>query len=375
MPAKSQLCSQRACILPSRYTIFNVFVMSKIAAIGLLSGGLDSSLACKLIQNQGVEVKAINFYTGFCTTDFRRQVNRLKAKGKVYHNESLASAAALQVEIEYIDISATYIQDVLMKPKHGYGSAMNPCLDCRGYMLARAKKYMENAGAQFVFTGEVLGQRPMSQYRKALDIVAEESGLGGLLVRPLSAKLLPPTIPEEMGWIDREKLAGISGRSRKDQYRLAEEFGVSVYSQPAGGCCSLADVSYGKKFRDLLNHIDEGVVPSLDDVILLKVGRHFRPSDSLKVVVGRDEVENKFLERYTGGSRAVLTSIDVVGPITIAEGQLGTQELETAAAITARYADHAGSETIRIKYEYRNDSGILEVQPTAARDLDAWRVC
>jgi tRNA U34 2-thiouridine synthase MnmA/TrmU len=349
--------------------------MSKIIAIGLLSGGLDSSIACRLIQNQGIDVKAVNFYTGFCTTDFRRQVNRQKAKGKVYANESLQSAASLGVEIEYIDISASYIQDVLMAPKHGYGSAFNPCLDCRGYMLARAKKYMEDTGAHFVFTGEVLGQRPMSQYRKALDTVAAESGLGGLLVRPLSAKLLPPTIPEEKGWLDREKLAGISGRSRKEQYRLAEELGVSVYSQPAGGCCSLADVSYGKKMRDLLDHLEEGNVPSLDDVILLKVGRHFRPSDSLKVVVGRDEVENKFLERYSGGARALLTSIDVVGPIVIAEGNLEMSALHTAAAITARYSDHEGADRIRVKYEYNDISGIMEVHPLAPQQIDAWRVC
>ena len=349
--------------------------MRNIKAIGLLSGGLDSSVACKLIQNQGIEVKAINFYTGFCTTDFRRQVNRQKAKGKVYLNESLQSAASLGVEIEYIDISATYIKDVLMAPKHGYGSAINPCLDCRGYMLARAKKYMEEAGAKFVFTGEVLGQRPMSQYRKALDIVAEESGLGRLLVRPLSAQLLPPTIPEEEGWLDREKLAGISGRSRKEQYRLAEELGVSVYSQPAGGCCSLADVSYGKKFRDLINHLEEGNVPNLDDVILLKVGRHFRPAESFKVVVGRDEVENKFLERYSGGNRAVLTSIDVVGPVVIAEGNLDTSGLQTAAAITARYADHEGADKVRIKYEYKDSWGILEVPPLTPQQIDAWRVC
>src|SRR3990172_3623250 len=167
--------------------------MEKMKAVGLLSGGLDSSIAAALVKSQSIEVKAVNFYTGFCTTDFRRQVNRRKAEGKVYYNESLKSAGALGIEIEYIDISATYIPDVLMKPKHGYGSAINPCLDCRGYMLARAKKYMEEVGAQFVFTGEVLGQRPMSQYRRALDIVAQESGLDGLLVRPLSAKLLPPT--------------------------------------------------------------------------------------------------------------------------------------------------------------------------------------
>jgi len=347
--------------------------ISKIKAIGLLSGGLDSSLACRLIQNQGIEIKAVNFYTGFCTTDFRRQVNRQKAKGKIYFNESLKSAASLGVEIEYIDISATYIQDVLMQPKHGYGKAMNPCLDCRGYMLARAKRIMEQEGAHFVFTGEVLGQRPMSQYRRALDVVAEESGLGGLLVRPLSAKLLPPTVPETNGWLDREKLGAISGRSRREQYRLAEEFGVTEFSQPAGGCCSLADQNYGKKLRDLLDHSD-GRVPSLDDVILLKVGRHFRPSSKLKVVVGRDEVENRFLERYAENGRWMFSSIDVVGPVTIVEGDIGPEEMHLAASITARYADGDKISPLRIKYELGDSSGILEVEPAPANNLESWRI-
>jgi tRNA U34 2-thiouridine synthase MnmA/TrmU len=241
-------------------------------------------------------------------------------------------------------------------------------------MLARAKKHMEEAGAQFVFTGEVLGQRPMSQYRKALDIVAEESGLGRLLVRPLSARLLPPTIPEERGWIDREKLGAISGRSRKEQYRLAQEFNVTVFSQPAGGCCSLADVNYGKKLRDLLNHFDEGKIPTLDDVILLKVGRHFRPSNDLKVVVGRDEVENRFLERYGENGRMMLTSIDVVGPITIAEGRIGEEEILTAARITARYADSNGAESVRIKYESEKLQGVIEVKPVPEEQLVPWRL-
>ena len=233
---------------------------------------------------------------------------------------------------------------------------------------------MEEVGAQFVFTGEVLGQRPMSQYRKALDVVAEESGLGRLLLRPLSAKLLPPTIPEERGWIDREKLGAVSGRSRKEQYRLAQELGVSVFSQPAGGCCSLADENYAKKMRDLLDHLEAGRIPTLDDVILLKVGRHFRPAKDLKVVVGRDEVENRFLERYAENGRMMLTSIDVVGPITIAEGSLGDREINIAATITARYADHNGSDTIRVKYESKDSSGIVEVSPVPHEQLDAWRL-
>lgn len=348
--------------------------MERIRAIGLLSGGLDSTLACRLMVQQGIEVKAVNFYTGFCTTDFRRQVNRKAHKGKVYTNESLQSAAHLGVEIEFIDISGTYIQDVLVKPKYGFGKAINPCLDCRSYMLGRARKYMEENGAQFVFTGEVLGQRPMSQYRRALDIVAKESGLGGLLVRPLSARLLPPTVPEQQGWLDREKLGEISGRSRKEQYRMAGELGISVYSQPAGGCCSLADQNYARKMWDLLEHSEEGKVPTLDDVILLKVGRHFRPSDRLKVVVGRDEVENRFLERYNGKGRVMLYSLDTVGPITIAEGSLGEDELTTAAAITARYCDSDGQSKLRIQYDSEQNSGIIEVQPAQTHTLDSWRL-
>lgn len=349
--------------------------MEKIVAIGLLSGGLDSALATRLIQNQGIEVKAVNFYTGFCTTDFRRQVNRKKAKGKVYHNESLQTAASLQVEIEYIDISATYIQDVLMEPKYGYGKAINPCLDCRSYMLRRAKNYMEEHGAQFVFTGEVLGQRPMSQYRRALDVVAKESGLDGLLVRPLSAKLLPATTPEKNGWIDREKLGAISGRSRKEQYRLAEELGINVYAQPAGGCCSLADKNYALKMHDLLEHLEEGKIPDLDDVILLKVGRHFRPSEKLKVVVGRDEVENDFLEkRYGGNGRTLFSSIDIMGPVTVAEGSVGPEEIRTVAEITARYCDREDGGPVRIKFESEQSSGILEVSPAAESLINSWRI-
>ena len=214
----------------------------------------------------------------------------------------------------------------------------------------------------------------MSQHKKALGIVAKESGLDGLLVRPLSARLLPPTIPETNGWLDREKLGAISGRSRREQYRIAEEMGVTEYSQPAGGCCSLADKNYALRMRDLLDHMENGKIPDLDDVILLKVGRHFRPIPNLKIVVGRDEVENKFLERYATEGRAMLCSIDVMGPVTIVEGNIGENEIQIAAGITARYSDLDGMTTARVKYETDTTSGIVEVQPSAAHEVDSWRI-
>src|SRR3972149_7238825 len=195
----------------------------KIKAVGLLSGGLDSTLAVKIIQSQGIEITGVNFYTGFCITEHRRSMTR-KGKKKASAHPALQSAANLGIKLELIDISGEYL-NILFHPKHGYGSAVNPCLDCRIFMLKKAKGYMQNAGAQFIFTGEVLGQRPMSQHLKALKLVEKESGLEGLLLRPLSAKLLPRTIPEEKGWVNRDKLYGIQGRSRKEQMILAREFG------------------------------------------------------------------------------------------------------------------------------------------------------
>ncbi len=305
-------------------------------ALALVSGGLDSTLALAMVKEHGVEVEALNFATGFCFTDHHRA---MKSPKHNLRNEALRAGADLSVPVTVIDISEKYFDDVLVDPRHGYGANMNPCLDCRTYMLARAKDYLEKTGADFVFTGEVLGQRPKSQFRKALATAAEESGLGDRLLRPLSAKLLPPTLPEREGWVDREKLLGISGRSRKVQIEEVAKRGMNIdeIPQPAGGCCFLTDEAYSRKLRDWLDHQDD---PRHDAeaFVLLKVGRHLRLNDDVKLVVGRDEGENAFLANHRLG-RWEFWARDFTGPTVLAEASrdLRWEEIEEIAAITSRY--------------------------------------
>jgi hypothetical protein len=307
-----------------------------VKALGLLSGGLDSTLALALMKEQGVRVEALNFSTGFCFTDHHRAMRSPKHS---LRNEALRAGASLEVPVTIIDISEKYFDDVLIAPKHGYGANMNPCLDCRAYMLGRAREHMERVGADFVFTGEVLGQRPKSQFRSALGTVAEESGLGDRLLRPLSAKLLPPTLPEREGWVDRERLLGISGRSRKVQIAEAARRGLDPddIPQPAGGCCFLTDEAYARKLRDWLDHQD---APRHDAeaFVLLKVGRHLRVNEDVKVIVARDEAENGFLADYRRG-RWEFFARDFTGPTVLVEcpRDLRWEEIEAVAAITARY--------------------------------------
>lgn len=323
--------------------------MKRPKALGLVSGGLDSTLALALLQEQGIEIEALNFSTGFCFTDHHRAMKSPKHK---LRNEALRAGADLKIPVTVIDISEKYFDDVLLAPKHGYGANMNPCLDCRGYMLARAREYMEKSGADFIFTGEVLGQRPMSQYRQALNVVAKESGLDDLLLRPLSAQLLPPTLPERMGWVDREKLLAISGRSRKIQIEESRKRGFDLEDipQPAGGCCFLTDESYARKLRDWLDH-QENPKHDSEAFVLLKVGRHLRLNDEVKVVVGRDESENAFLANHRRG-RWVFWARDFTGPTVLVESprQLRWEEIENVASITARYGHGRDEASVAVNY-------------------------
>jgi tRNA U34 2-thiouridine synthase MnmA/TrmU len=330
----------------------------------MISGGLDSTLALALVRRQGIAVKAINFYTGLCITETQRRKGG-RPDGTVPRNEALRAGADLEVEVEYVDISGAAYLDMLVNPRYGYGANANPCVDCRIFMMSRAREIMEAEGADFVFTGEVLGQRPKSQRRDTLRIIERESGLDGRLLRPLSARLLPPTIPEREGLVDRERLLDISGRSRLRQMALAEELGIADWPQPAGGCCYLTDESFARKFFDVLDAREasgEGRRLSQEDVILLSTGRHFRLSPRAKLVVGRTEVENALLEHHVEG-RARLEAKGVNGPVAIVEGVPTWEERLLASRIVARYGK--GKDLPRVEVEWREGDLVeaYEVEP------------
>ncbi len=331
-----------------------------IRALGLMSGGLDSTLAAHLMQLQGVEVLGLHFSTGFCVADRHRLIGNSNNKDKPYRNDALHAGAQLQVPVEIIDIKEDYLPEVVLNPKHGYGSGMNPCIDCRIFMLRRAKQIMLERGYHFVFTGEVLGQRPMSQRRPPMQAIELEAGLQGLLLRPLSAKVLPPTLPEQRGWVDRSQLYDIVGRSRQVQMRLADEFGLVDYPQPAGGCCFLPDKNFARKLRDLLVHRGNSVDP--DDMMLLKVGRHFRLGDEVKIIVGRHQSENDFLERFRHGRGSVWVE-KFSSPLTLIEGPPSAQQLELACQITARYSAGRSEPRVPVHWSLEGQRGQLVVEP------------
>ena len=245
-----------------------------VKAIGVVSGGLDSMLVATLIKNQGVEVHLLNFIMPW-------------QKKSPESTENLAENLSAKLISHQLD--DTYME-LLKSPKYGYGAAFNPCIDCHMFMFKTAHKHLKELEADFVFTGEVLAQRPMSQMRDKLVLIEKECGLEGKLLRPLSALLLEPTIPEKDGLIDRSKLMNISGKSRKQQIKLAEKLGISDYPQPAGGCL-LTDIVFGKRTKDLLNNKYNGY----KEMISLQCGRHFRINDQFRAILGRKESENDLL--------------------------------------------------------------------------------
>ena len=343
-----------------------------IKCVAMMSGGLDSTLAAKLIKLQGIDVQGVNFFTGFCVTEHRRRVVRSDKKKPARH-EALRAGADLSIPVEIIDVHQDYFP-VVANPKYGRGSAFNPCIDCRLFMFKRAKTYMEEIGAEFVITGEVSGQRPMTQFKNTLKLLAKESGLGDRLLRPLSAHLLKPTLPERMGWVDREQLMAINGRSRKEQIALAEQLGVDDYPQPAGGCCFLTDHNYVGRFQDLFDSRPVEDV-SLDDVLLLKVGRHFRLNDRVKIVVGRFQGENTFLENYKA-RRWIVRPTSTVGPSTLIDGdEIGDADIKMAAAVTARYSDSESHEEVTLEVTAHGESrGSVIVKPMAEDQIEPMRL-
>ncbi|NIO00864.1 MAG: hypothetical protein GTO42_01780 [Candidatus Latescibacteria bacterium] len=342
--------------------------MKRARGVGLLSGGLDSALACKVLMEAGADVVCLHFFTGFCVTGHHSRVGR---EDKPISNDALQVAAEIGVPIELVDISKEYLS-IVLHPKHGYGANMNPCIDCREFMLLKAKDHMEQVGADFVFTGEVIGQRPMSQTRSMLDAIERRTGLQGRLLRPLSAKLLPPTIVEREKLIDREKLLDLQGRSRKHQLALAERFGITRFMQPAGGCCFLTDEAYSRKFRDVILHKDEDAI-SMDDVYLLGVGRHFRLSPALKVIIGRDEVENNFLSRYNQEYWCARAR-SYPGPTALVMGEIDEDSWEKIGAMVARYCDGKEQPSVEVEFSHGNDSRVLTVSPAPDELLGSFRI-
>ena len=310
-----------------------------LRAIILLSGGLDSTLAAHLIKQQGIELLALNFTSPFCLR------NR---KGGCSSHGVRAAAEQLDIKLETLD-NTNEMLECVKRPQHGYGSNMNPCIDCRIVMLRKARQYMQEIGACFIITGEVLGQRPMSQRRPILRLIEKETGLEGLILRPLCAKSLEETIPEKKGIIDREKLLNIVGRGRKEQMAFAREFGINDYPCPAGGCL-LTDPNFARRLKDLLKHNPQF---SLNDVLLLKLGRHFRISENCKLVVGRNEKENNTLINLTANGDFVFSPQDrIAGPTAIGRGRFSGQDRQIALSIVTRYCDREDTAQVRICIKY-----------------------
>ena len=338
-------------------------------AIALISGGLDSMLAAKVVMEQGVHVEGVNFFTGFCVEGHTHAI-RAKDKAKPKRNNALWVAEQLGIKLHIIDVIEDY-KDVLLNPKHGYGQNMNPCLDCKIFMVnrARAWAFMEENGFDFIITGEVIGQRPMSQRKDTMPIIARESGADDRLVRPLCARNLPETLPEREGWINRDALYDFSGRNRKPQIELAQQFGFADYSQPAGGCCFLTDETYSRKLVDLWVARGDREY-DLDDILLLKVGRHIRPRPYFKLIVSREAGENHYLDGYKRDFIHLFT-VSHKGPLALVDGTLAsTEDQLLAARIVARFSQGRNAAEVTVQIQNANGHGqVLNVAPLLPTEI------
>lgn len=309
--------------------------LSRPKAIALLSGGLDSTLAIKIMQEQNVDVVAVNFVSPFCTCSPRRE-------GTCH----LASAVALKlgVKIRVLNKGLEYLK-IVEQPRFGHGRGLNPCIDCRIFMLKKAATIMEEEGARFIVTGEVLGQRPMSQHRAALDLIERESGLAGRILRPLSARWLQSTLPERNGWVDRTQLLAIRGRSRSAQLTLAKQKNVDLFGCPSGGCL-LTDPVVVRRLKDLFRYSPEY---DMRDVMLMTFGRHFRLHPGLKVILGRNQAENERLQKM-GVEWPRLEIADIPGPVMLIRGAICEGAKKPLARLLRRFAPKATAETMTFRW-------------------------
>lgn len=348
-------------------------------AIALISGGLDSLLAVKVIQEQGIKVEGVNFYTGFCVEGHTHAI-RKKDKDKKKRNNALWSAEQLGIKLHIIDISEEY-KEIVLNPKHGYGANLNPCLDCKIFMVAQAEAMLNKArefsvdnGFDFIITGEVVGQRPKSQRLETMPLIARESHADDRLLRPLCAQHLPLTLPEREGWVNRDDMLGFHGRNRKPQMELAKKYGFEDYAQPAGGCCFLTDESYSKKLADLWTAKGRKDY-ELDDIMLLKVGRHIRPAPHYKLIVSREEGENNFMEGYKKQFHTIRT-LSANGPLTLVDGAPTDEDLRFAATISARFSQGRDAESVEVQINKMDGvSFVTTVTPLPPQDIPkSWYV-
>ncbi|HYA86478.1 MAG TPA: hypothetical protein VEI57_05365 [Nitrospirota bacterium] len=331
--------------------------MENKRAVSLISGGLDSILAAKLVMEQGFDVIGL-----YCTSAF----------SKSFGNEGQTHAARVSktvgIDLRVLDMGRDYI-DLVRKPSHGYGKHVNPCIDCKIFMLKKAKTLMQELNASFVITGEVLGQRPMSQRRDALDVIERGVGMSGMILRPLSAKLLKPTKAELQGLVQRDKLLGISGRSRAVQLQLAERFGIRGYSTPAGGCL-LTDKNFAEKLRDLFEET-QGVTP--DEVRLLTIGRHYRMDAGVKIILGRNNKENTMLLSMAPNGYRLFVPHGFPGPVALLSGYPTQDIKQTIGRLIITYSKHVPGRSYRIKYdnEVFDPGEPLPIQDTRLRQVGA----
>ena len=332
----------------------------KPKAVALLSGGLDSNLAVRMMLDQGVDVEAVAIKTPFCDFDC----------GKGCGHRVKEVADELGVKLKTVYFGEEYLR-MLKKPKHGYGSGMNPCIDCREMMYGAAKEHMEKTGADFIITGEVLFQRPMSQNNRALHVIENETGLEGKVLRPLSAKHLPPTDAEKDGLIKRENMGDIKGRSRKGQLALAKHFGVQEPPNAAGGCL-LTDPAFSKRVEDVMEHAKD--IPSINDIELLKVGRHFRLTRDAKLVVGRNKDENEVVKALVEDADVALEAKDHVGPTCILRGKVDDATIASAASIVLRYSDAPKDAQSVVKITTNGTEKELKSAPADVAWADSLRI-
>lgn len=332
--------------------------MKEKTCLALYSGGLDSMLAVKVMRKQGIRVIALNFDIGFYFDAYDEKNGKKFYKGPVPPG----------FDVRVIDVSDEFFK-MIKNPQHGFGKNMNPCIDCKILLLKKAKDLLDNYGASFVITGEVLGQRPMTQNIRAMKMIEKESGLGGFLLRPLCAKNLQPTIPEQKGRVEREKLYDIQGRARKRQLELAEKLGLSEYVKPPAGGCILTDPGYSKRLESFFK-LNPGARISGEDAYLLSVGRHFI-RDGKRFIIGRNKQDNEKLLKFAN-TGAIFVTKSAPGPVALAFGELNENEKEFIARATAGYTKV--KDEVEIEIRGKDKVEIVKATPAGKKGLKKYMV-